>query len=82
MKIEILVTIENQKFYVDPEVHKLWDEYEGQPNPNASVWADRLKSSLDKELFNEFVSLLLAKAEEENRRRAYARYVARRSHRR
>lgn len=82
MKIEILIKIENQNFYVDPEVRNLWEEYQSQPQPNEESWASRLKSSLSKELFNEFVSLLLAKAEEENRRRSYARYIARRSHRR
>lgn len=82
MKIEILITIENQKFFVDPEVYNLWEEYEAQSHPDESAWADRLKSSLSKELFNEFVSLLLAKAEEENHRRAVARYILRRSHRR
>lgn len=82
MKIEIMITIENQKFFVDPEVHNLWEEYENQPNPDEGAWAARLKSSLDNELFNEFVSLLLAKVEEENRRRAAARYIIWRSHRR
>lgn len=82
MKIEILITIENQKFFVDPEVHNLWEEYESQSNPDEWVWASRLKSSLPPELFNEFISLLLAKAEEENHRRAVVRYVVRRSHRR
>ena len=82
MKIEILITIENQRFFVDPEVYHLWEEYEGQLNPNEFIWADRLKSSLSEELFNEFVSLLLAKAEEENRRRTTVQYILRRSHRR
>lgn len=82
MKIEIMITIENQKFYVDPEVHNLWEEYEVQPNPNAEAWATRLKSSLPPELFNEFVSLLLAKAAEEEHRRAVSRRAIRRNYRR
>jgi transketolase len=82
MKIEIMITIENQKFFVDPEVYNLWEEYEAQYHPDEGAWAARLKSSLPKELFNEFISLLLAKAEEENRRRTTTRYIVRRSYRR
>lgn len=82
MKIEIMIVIENQKFYVDPEVHNLWEEYEGQSNPDEGAWAAKLKSSLPPELFNEFVSLLLAKAAEEDHRRAVVRHAIRRSYRR
>lgn len=62
---EVLVVIENQKFFVAIIVKKQWDRYQNERNPDTTKW-ERIVHSLPVELQTQFISLLLAKAAEEN----------------
>lgn len=64
---EMLIIIENQKFFVCVRVYQYWTRYQNEPNPDTAKW-ERIVHALPVELQTQFISLLLAKAEEEGRR--------------
>lgn len=62
---EMLIIIENQKFFVCVRVYRYWNQYQGEMNPDATKW-ERIVHTLPVELQTQFISLLLAKAAEES----------------
>lgn len=64
---EVMIIIENQRFFVSVRVHRYWDQFQGERNPDTKKW-ERIVHSLPVELQTQFISLLLAKVEEEGRR--------------
>ena len=63
---EVLVIIENQKFFVCVRVYQYWEHFQSEQRPNIEKWK-RIIKHMPVELQTQFISLLLAKAEEEGR---------------
>ena len=63
---EMMIIIENQRFFVAVRVYQYWDKYQSESSPDTVKW-ERIVHSLPVELQTQFISLLLAKAAEVNK---------------